>query len=318
MLEALFSDPNRTLCVESRIDRPDPPYRPLFFYHVPKTGGLSFFVALSAAINFANKRADRMGALGPDTRIDRFDEPPPHRRDYQAAYAALASHASYGLHHRFRQSFLLTTIVRDPLGRVRSDYTYNSMRHRRPVSGAGFEAMLRDEINTNRSVKQLGGLSRFDQPAPPGLYEQAIETLDRAFHAFGTHQDVSRLIRLYLSYYRLPNILMDRVNTTTPAYQLDATPWRAEIEARNQQDLRLYEYVRAHRRFPELGETSAACHPVTVIINEVDNSDRSASRGLGVDTARLAQMVEQNRGRASGLAISLDWLVGEGSNRGDE
>jgi hypothetical protein len=317
MLEALFTAPDRTVCVESRIDRPDPPYRPLFFYHVPKTGGLSFFVALCAANTFVNKRGDRLGALGPDTRVERFDEPPPHRRDYQEAYALLVSHGAFGLHRRFRQSFLLTTIVRDPFGRVRSDYTYNSMRKGRPVSGPGFEAMLRDEANRNRGVKQLAGQDRFDQPASPGLYEKAVETLDRAFHSFGTHQDVSRLIGLYLSYYRLPNILMDRVNTTTPAYQLDATPWRAEIEARNDQDLLLYEYVRANRRIPELALASPACHPVTVIVNEVDNSDRSASHGIGVDTARLARLVAENCGRANRLAITLDWLAA-GAVMGEE
>jgi len=190
MLEALFTAPDRTVCVESRIDRPDPPDRPLFFYHVPKTGGLSFFIALTAAHNFVSKRADRLGALGSETRIERFDEPPPHRRCYQDGYALLASHGGFGLHRRFRQSFLLTTIVRDPFGRVRSDYTYTSMRQGRPVSGPGFEAMLRDESNRNRSVKQLAGCHRFDQPAAPGLYRQAIETLDQAFHSFGTHQDV--------------------------------------------------------------------------------------------------------------------------------
>ena len=178
----------------------------------------------------------------------------------------------------------------------------------RAAIGTRFEAMLRDESNCNRSVKQLAGYNRFDQPVPPGLYRQVIETLDREFHSFATNQEVSRLIGLYLSYYRLPNILMDRVNTTIPAYRLDATPWRAEIEARNEQDLRLFEYVQANPRIPDPAPASSACHPVTVIVNEVENDDRSASRGLGVDTARLARAIEQNRGWASGLAIPLDWL----------
>ena len=161
MLEALFTAPDRTVCVESRIDRPDPPYRPLFFYHVPKTGGLSFVIALSAAHDFVNKRADRLGALGSDRKVERFDEAPPHRRCYQDGYALLVSHGGFGLHRRFRQQFLLTTILRDPFGRVRSDYTYNGMRRQRPVSASGFEAMLRDESNCNRSVKQLAQLTLF-------------------------------------------------------------------------------------------------------------------------------------------------------------
>ncbi len=308
MLEEIFKDGQRTVCVESRIDRPDFPYAPLFFYHVPRTGGLSFYHALSGAIRFVNKRADRLGASGPDTEVLRLDEPRPGRHYFRADYALVASHNAFGFHRKFRQAFLLTTIIREPFGRVRSDYTYTCMRRQSPGNEEEFRASFRSEININRAVKQLAGHTHFEQPAPPDLYRRAIDTLSGQFHSYVTHHDISSLIGLYLSYYRLPNVVMDRINTTTSAYHLAAEACRDELEALNAQDLRLYEFVRAHPRRPDLGLRSNASHPVTVILNEVSNTDRSVACGRGVDTARLARLIEENQGHASALTLEWYWM----------
>ena len=307
MLEELFRDRQRTMCVESRIDRLDPPYRPLFFYHVPKTGGLSFYTAVRNAIRYACKYPDRLGALGADSETQRIDSGLPHRSLYQADFALIASHHAFGFHRRFRQNFLLTAVVRDAVGRVRSAYTYTGMRERRPVSGAAFVASFRSEININRGVKQLAGQTRFDQPAAPGLFERAIENLTRDFHSYCTHHDIARLIGLYLSYYRLPNVVMDRINTTQPEYRLDSEPYRAEIEALNDQDGRLYQFVQAAPRFPDLGLVSSASHPVTVIINETANDKQSEVVAIGVDTTRLAALVAGSREIGlAGLIIPME------------
>ena len=48
MLSDLFTDTGRTLAVDSRIDGPEPACAPLFFYHVPKTGGTYVHEVLKA------------------------------------------------------------------------------------------------------------------------------------------------------------------------------------------------------------------------------------------------------------------------------
>ncbi len=297
------------MCADSRIDRFDVPYAPLFFYHVPKTGGLSFYVALRSAIFFANKYSDRLGALGHDTAVHRADEDVPHRRLYQESYAVLASHHAFGFHRKFRQRFLLTTIVRDPVGRVRSEYTYNSMRKQSAVDIGGFATSFRTEGNINRAVKQLAGQTRLDHPAPPGLHEQAIATLERHFHTYVTNRDISGLLAYYLSYYRLPNVVMDRINTTSPAYRLDVEPFRPEIEALNDQDQQLFEFVRQKPRLPVLAASSTRSHPTTVIVNETKNEEQSEVLVIGVDTALLAETIRNNQGNASGLVIPVGALM---------
>ena len=309
MLSDLFTDTGRTLAVDSRIDGPEPACAPLFFYHVPKTGGLSFYIALRSAIGFASKYEDRLGATVTDTAVHRIDEEVPHRRLFQAGYALIASHHTFGFHRKFRQPFLLTTIVRDPLGRVRSEYTYTSMRQQRPVSAAGFEASFRAEENITRAVKQLAGQTRLDRPAPPDLHRQARENLEQHFHAYVTHHDVAALIGLYLSRYRLPNVVMERINTTSPAYRLDAEPWRDEIETLNRQDRHLFDFVRDRPRLPVPVPLPGRNHPTTVMVNETGNDDQSEVLVIGVDTERLAAAIRQNQGLASGLTIPVDALI---------
>ncbi len=312
MLEELFDDHDRTMCVESRIDRPDTPYRPLFFYHVPKTGGMSFYAALRGAIALSSKYPDRLGALGPDTSVHRIDEDMPHRRFYQASYALLASHHSFGFHCKFRQTFLLTTIIRDPLGRVRSEYTYTSMRRRQAVSAAGFCKSFRKESNINRAVKQVAGHNLLDRPAPPELCELAIEILQEHFHSYATHRNISRLVACYLSYYRLPNIVINRINATTSEYCLDAEPFRKEVDALNEQDMKLFKFVSEHPRLPMPNMTSLKCHQATVIINETANTEQSEVLSIGVDTGQLAELIRDNRGSAAGLVIPVGALFRQG------
>jgi len=125
-----------------------------------------------------------------------------------------------------------------------------------------------------------------------------------------THHTISRLISFYLSLYRLPNVVMERINTTSPAYRLDASPWRDEIETLNQQDLKLYDFVRTQPRLPSPATTTARQnHPTTVIVNETGNVEQSEVLVIGVGTEQLAAFIRQNQGQASGLVIPVEALA---------
>jgi hypothetical protein len=120
---------------------------------------------------------------------------------------------------------------------------------------------------------------------------------------------VAALIGLYLSRYRLPNVVMERINTTSPAYRLDAEPWRDEIETLNRQDRHLFDFVRDRPRLPVPVPLPGRNHPTTVMVNETGNDDQSEVLVIGVDTERLAAAIRQNQGLASGLTIPVDALI---------
>ena len=270
MLEKAFRNRPQFMCIGSRIEHADQPFAPLFFYHVPKTGGLSFFTAMRSAMGAAAAFGDRSVELrGNASRGMRMDGPVCDAGLFEEDFGVIASHLSFGFHRNFRQDFRLATIVRDAVGRVCSDYTYTSMRRQEAVSGDRFQAHFRQERNINRATKQLAGQVNLDEPASADLLDRAIANLEGNFEAFVTHQQINDLIRYYLSVYKLPNVLMDRLNVTLPAYRLDPAPWKGEIIGLNAADYRLYQYVRDHARLPRLELTGDRCHGRTVIINGI-------------------------------------------------
>jgi hypothetical protein len=277
----------------SRIDHDAIADTALFFYHVPKTGGVSFFTAL----RYAWLEGFRAAGDGPRPEMFRYDDSSRDRPVAGRHYTLVGSHKAFGAHLKFGQPFLLTTILRDPVARLTSEYTYQCMRRGQPVSAAGFEGVLRREDNTNRAVKQLGGHSRYGVAARPTTLEAALDILDRHFDSYVDHQWCDRLTEYYLSHYKLPNVEVDRLNSTTVPFKFDSTPYRDEIMERNRFDRDLAEHVRNHPRLPGLTSRSDALHPLTVIIRETGNDTRSEgvvravptreTRGLCPISARL-------------------------------
>jgi hypothetical protein len=254
----------------SRIDHDGDADQALFFYHVPKTGGVSFFTAL----RHAWLEGHRVAGTGPRPAMFRYDD---IARDIPVKglrYTLVGTHKAFGAHLKFEQPFLLTTISREPVARITSEYTYQSMRRGQPVSAAGFEQVFRQEENTNRAVKQLGA-SRYGVAARPSTLDAAIETLDRYFHSYVDHRLCDDLIETYLSHYQLPNVDVDRLNQTTDRFKFDSSPYRDEILERNHLDRQLADYIREHPRVPALTYRSDRLHPLTVIIRETGNDTRS-------------------------------------------
>jgi hypothetical protein len=266
----------------SRVDHDAIADTALFFYHVPKTGGISFFTALRYAW------LEGLRATGEGTRPEmfRYDDSARDRPVAGRHYTLVGSHKAFGAHLKFDQKFLFTTIIREPVARITSQYTYQCMRENRPVSPAGFESTLRSEENTNRAVKQLAGHSRYGVPARPAALEAALDTLERQFDSYVDHQWCDRLTEYYLSLYRLPNVQVDRLNRTTAPFKFDSSPYRDEILERNRFDRQLADQVRNHPRLPELTSRSEALHPLTVIIRETGNDRRSEGVARAVPTGQ--------------------------------
>ena len=264
----------------SRIDHEVGTERALFFYHVPKTGGVSFFTAL----RHAWIERHRMTGDGARPEMFRYDDIARDTPVKGLRYTLVGTHKAFGAHLKFEQPFLMTTILREPVARLTSEYTYQCMRRSQPVSAAGFESVLRSEENTNRAVKQLGA-SRFGVAARPSTLDTALETLDRHFHSYVDHHLCDQLTEYYLSLYQLPNVEIDRLNSTTARYKFDSSSYRDEILDRNRFDQQLADHVRSHPRLPTLASRSETLHPLTVIIRETGNDTRSEGVVRSVPTS---------------------------------
>ena len=109
--------------------------QPVFLYHVPQTGGTTLFAVLRHAFETV---FDLLRSVDPNVelpRVGRYDDPELNTGGHESAtpFCLMASHNGFGFHERFAHSFHLVTVLRDPIQRVASAYTYARMRGgRRP------------------------------------------------------------------------------------------------------------------------------------------------------------------------------------------
>lgn len=288
MSASLHIDLSRSTCADGCIGPGEPCNQPLFFYHLPRTGGMSFFQSIQCAM-LATHRCGGPGgapAQGAEPNILRIDVPPDSRTIRGGPYAFVATHQPFGCHLRFRQRFLLTTLLRDPVDRALSKFTYDAMRGNGASSEDRFHAAIAEESNCNAMVKQLAGLHSADVITDSALWERAVENLEKQFDTFATAGDIRALTEYYLSLYHLSNLVSERINATQPNYRLvlsDAA--RSAAAERNGQDCLLFEYVRSHPR--SLPRPSGPLHPLTTVVYEKENAARFAGGFTAIATADL-------------------------------
>jgi hypothetical protein len=274
----------------SRRDPGSPDMPPLFFYHVPKTGGLTFFLAMMHAFSRgwpAGRPSRTLGRF--DDPLERYRPGPDGRANLPRDTIFAASHHGFGFHERFDVPFALATIVRDPVQRVASANTYACMRADRMPSESEFESFIRRPENIDAIPTQLtGGNSGGDVDENIGM---AIEHLETRFEAYVPSNNVGALISTYLGVYGLPNVLMENLNRTLPRYRLDPTPWAEEIRARNAVGWGIYRYVAANPRLPKL-PFGNGLNPQTVVIRARERRARTEEESLKFDTGELVRRLE--------------------------
>lgn len=275
----------------------------LFFYHIPKTGGLSFWLAMLHAF------VQGWPAAWPQRKIGRLDAPLPAYVDdaspdriIPGSFIFAASHHGYGLHRLLGPGVRLTTMLRDPYSRVVSDYSYTCMRGNRAPSPHDFQSFFRAPENRNRMTRQIGATwpaaSTHPDPDPAG----AISRLENEFESFVTLGDLPDLLSRYLNIFGLPSVLMERLNRTAPEFRFDASAWRDEIIERNAADVVLYDHVALHRRLPPAPPAAGPLNARTLLVREAATQPRMAEQATLHDTVALhASLLHQ---RAAGTIPS--------------
>lgn len=260
---------------------------PVFFYHIPKCGGMTVHsLAFHAWSLFVAAAGITQKPL-----IARCDTPENFQSLQGQHYIFISSHMPYGTHTQLRGRPLLMTFLRDPVKRVLSNYTYDQMRADAPVSLDGFAKFFEKEENTNVIAKLLSGKTE-EQKLAYGDAEQAKFTLDNEFAFVGTTAHIKAICERYLQYCGLPNVLSQVINPTLEKYTLDIADVADEVRERNADDQMLFEHVRDRGvvmpDVPDAGEAASdSLNALTVLISERGGQEGSMTSSRLVPTAEL-------------------------------
>jgi hypothetical protein len=224
-------------------------------------------------------------------RLDSLDPPPGTRVALPSAF--VATHLPFGTHRRIAQDFDLMTVVRDPVARLTSGYTYGCMRRGERPDPAGFRDFFTARKNVNEMVRQLSG---DEATMGAASLEKAIGNLRRHFVLYVTTRQIPDLIGAFLSRFHTPNVLMAHANRTLPEYRIDAAPFEAEIRRLNALDEELYRFVRDNPRLDEIEPVDESVSPMTLFVDEVEQRAATLARAYHHKTAALATLLQSAPG----------------------
>ncbi len=263
--------------------------RPLFLYHARRTSGVAFFYAMKLALDSMFKLA----AIEPAPASERIETDRLSPDMFEKPHAFIGSHFRFGLHQKFREDFLLATIVREPYSRLGSTYMSGCMRRRTMPTIGEFHEFIGNPENQNSIIRQLCGLPPAADVGPRHL-AAAIHTLVAKFHSFVTTRRTNDLIRYYLSAFGLPNVVMDRPNRTEDRYRIDISAYEDFIYTKNALDMKLFEFVSANPRLPRHQADSERISPFTIIAHEMEGFTDSQSQGVCMPTDTFCALVGQH------------------------
>lgn len=271
---------------ESSANHSEQQKRGLFFYHCPKTGGMTITYALQHALSCLSSVQKQKLFLG---RIDNISPPPGQRVAMPSAF--VVTHLPFGTHQKIAQNFDLMTVLRDPVARVTSGFTYSCMRRGEKPRPDRFRHFFTAPENINVMVQQLSG-GEDGRALGEASFKRAIEHLHRHFALFVTTRHIPELISAYLSRFRAPNVLMANANRTLPEYRIDSAPFEEEIRELNALDAALFNFVRENPRLEEVRKEDETVSPMTVFIDEVERHAATAAKSYHHTTQNMPTLLQ--------------------------
>ena len=258
--------------------------QPVFFYHLPKCGGMSIYATASAALQGAYHFEHL-----PCPVINRCDDAESEKNLTHIPYAFIAAHMPYGLHKRLEGSPVLMTVIRDPIKRLYSAYGYHCMRNGIEISLSDISTFANQAEHSNTMVKLLAGKPP-DIPATQNDLETVIDRLSTNFAFVVTTRDISTMCESFLRHFSLPNVITTRINATPKKFKPDVLSVPAEIHELNALDAALHRHCYSRPlTLPKFDNPAGipSLHPLTMVMTECGNEDASHFWATAIETELL-------------------------------
>lgn len=245
------------------------PQSPLFFMHIPKTGGMSLFTAFAALWKTGIADLYDMSAARPGNAIQQLN-----REDV----SLVCGHFSFGLHHWGHRPAYYASVVREPVARLTSLYQYcqpmfqafgsrlkrvgGDMEKLRSDTSLSdfyfdFEQCLRGDTSPqafldstspeldNAMVRRFSGWGLNPQACPEHMLDKAKENIERYFSVVGVLERYDDTLALLSRTLGLPALARNHVNRVPQDRKGGpvSAVFAEQLRHRNRLDCSLYDWI---------------------------------------------------------------------------
>ena len=259
--------------IPSYLSEQSPPVETLLFLHIPKCGGISLMHNLNQSLIYAYSGSQVQPLTG---RVDDQENLSILLQgiaqagiDFGQTPAIFTSHLPLQDLKKINPKGRPFTLLRDPIDRLLSEYSYDCMRADRLPAVDDFLVFSRKEANKNIMQKMING-------AQSG--QQLEDFIRQHFIACVDIKKMDSLLEVLLTRLQLNNVLMEPLNPTLKKYQLKKQALSQgqieEVSGYNGVDIDLHRRFKAKPLLPEILKSDQIQRNTTIA---ADNQLRNRS-----------------------------------------
>lgn len=241
--------------------------RSYLFHHIKKCGGMSIHSAINRAVDYGMKIKSTLPMI--TVRLDEhadWEDFFKHQQDIKTSLF-ISSHIAGDYYNDLGKNIKRLAVFRDPYDRAVSEYQYHCMRNRITPDTKEFS----DYLFSERCLRDYISPFTLSNEQPSLL--KIKDMLENDFESFFDTSVISQYLSYFLGENNLPNIIMNRQNTTMDKYKLPKhDDLRSLFYETNKLEKDLYDWVKAERKSPE-NKYTGNIHAFTVIINSTQTED---------------------------------------------
>ena len=213
--------------------------KPLFLYHVPKCAGTTVVVLISHLFKKFHRLSgplfnnnDKGEQIAYENYLNNENLIHSSNLDF------LCGHLPFEIHDRIKNNYLFIAIVREPIQRCLSHYSWGINRGYYSINDDIEDLFEKNKLPKNAMVNQFSGIG-LSNPNCDKSIDLSLNNLCDKIDLLFDINDVFKLLNLIISSYDLPNIFFQKQQVTKNKIKISEKNLNI-IKKNNEKDVILY------------------------------------------------------------------------------